>query len=161
MKQQCIEGNYDFLLSFQDCLRFIYKDETKWVENRKPEKYIVQIIPPGFSNSIDVEVNTEGQNIISKDGEVLQLIDGIYCFKVESCGTIYKRYIGVACKLQCKLNTLISKADIKTKKDFENISNIKFLLEGFYINARLEKSETAIKFYKLAEKELNCYKCNC
>lgn len=161
MKATCIEGNFNFFLSFLDCETFSYQDNSLWVENRKPEKYTVQVIPPGFSTFIPLEVKTEGITILEKDGEKLQLIDGIYCFKVDNCGTIYTKYEGVACRLQCKLNYLISQAELSDIKDYENIQHIRFLLDGFYENAKLNKPEKALKFYHLAEFELSCAKCNC
>ena len=161
MTHKCIGGNFDFLLSHLDCKTFTYQDISNWVNNEKPEEYIVQIVPPGFSDSIDILIETDKVNILKVDNKNLQLIDGIYCFKVNNCGTLYSRYEGVACKLKCKLNYLISQADINNIKDFNEIEEVRFLLNGFYENAKLNKPDKALKFFNLAEDKLSCAKCNC
>lgn len=159
--KQYIEDNFDFKLTHIDCDTFLYEDLSSWVNDVKPEVYDLMIIPSGFSDTINVKINPDKINILINEGSNVKLKDGVYCFKVNNHGISYSKYIGVACILECKLNQLIAKAELRNYKDFEEISEIKFLLTSFHINVNLNKIEKAISFYNLAEEKLSCVKCNC
>ena len=159
--KQYIDGHFDFELTHKGCYSFFYKDLSTWVDNEKPESYILEIQFPGFSNYKEVSVKTDVINILKYNNENMKLIDGIYCLKYNNNGVEYIKQVGVACTLKCKLNNMISKATLENKEEYEKILKIKFYLESFYINSEVKKNEIATKFYNLAEEELSCIKCKC
>lgn len=157
MNCKCIKGNYDFNFSYKGCSTLIYQDLSTWVDNDKPESYEVQVKAPGFSLEQTITVRGEGQTII----DTKNWGDGIFCFKVDNCGTLYtKNHINL-CKLYCQLDHMVKQADLNDEKDFEEISHIQFLLDSAYLNARDNKLNKALEFFNLATKKLSCQKCNC
>lgn len=154
---KCIKGNYDFNISHKGCKTLIYQDISTWVDNERPESYEIKVKAPGFSIESTFQVNGEGITQIDTGSWG----DGIYCFKVNNCGTIYtKNYINL-CKLNCQLDHMVKQANLNDPKDFEQITHIQFLLDSAYLNARDNKPEKSIEFFKQAAKALSCQKCNC
>lgn len=87
--------------------------------------------------------------------------DGIYCFKVENCGVTYSKSIANTCELDCKLDHMISQADLDDETVFKKIQRIQFLLDSIKINADLNKPKKALEFFNLATEELSCINCKC
>jgi hypothetical protein len=85
--------------------------------------------------------------------------DGIYCFKVETCGDSYTRHKAITCTLYCQLDTLISKAD--TDENWNVINEISNLIISIEKAAELGKHKQANDLYKIANKKLSRLECSC
>mgnify|MGYP001483834900 CR=1 FL=1 len=154
---------FDFVINTYDCKAIIITDLTNWMEGDGyiiPETFDITINLPNKSTVPGSFRANSTTKIFAKDlggGECLQ--DGIYCFKVESCGYYYSRNKAVVCTLMCKLDNYISKAD--KDEDWVNITKLSNLIDSIEINAEMGQELTAKELFKIVDKELNKHSCTC
>ena len=154
---------FDFNLESLDCKTLIFTDLSNWMEEEPyilPSKQEVEVTLP--SGSI-ITLNFNPKSVTKFTGEELKAKDclpnGIYCFKVESCGHIMSRHKAVVCKLECKLDNLIAKAS--RSEDWDVIQEISNLILSVKINTEIGKHQLATELYKIADKKLTRLDCEC
>ena len=163
----CIKGesgnSFNFKLEPIDCETLIFTDLSDWMDDDNyvvPISYPITITTP-TKQQVELVI-APGSNTVIRGSDLKQgtcLLDGIYCFTIETCGIKYSRHSAIVCTLDCKIDTLISQA--QDKEDFDKISEIKNYTESAKINSRLGKPKKANEMFKLAEKELNKLNCDC
>ncbi len=168
MNCACIRGTgrkFDFYLELLDCDTLVFTDLSNWMDEdyyEIPEEYPMTIT---FPNGTKKQVNFKPKSTtIFTSGElgIGCILDGVYCFTVESCGYTYSRNDGVVCSLQCKLDTLTSSMDISPTYGKELLSKIETLsvyMKAFQSNARLGKINKAVSLFKILSKELEGVDC--
>lgn len=166
MNCSCIKDTaqaFDFHLESLDCKTLIFTDLSNWMLE---EPYVVPAVH-------DVQITfPEGQTILTEfRGESITKYtaegfgigkcfpDGIYCFKVESCGYNYTRHKAVTCTLYCQLDTLISKA--ATDEDWSVIEELSNLIISIKKAAEMDKHKQANELYSIASKKLSRLECSC
>jgi hypothetical protein len=168
MNCSCIKGNYRFNITTQSREFFIYEDISDWMIEEYyyiPEKYELQVLLPGASDYTALEVFTNRVNMISpKDLGLPSMVfsDGIYCFKVDNCGTTYKRLYAFTEKLECGIKKLLLRA-IQTKRDFdfEQVNRLNLMIEATKISALNNNVIKAQSYYDYVKRELNRLDCLC
>ena len=165
MNCSCIKGNYDFILQSKDCSRLTYQDLSDWmIEDyyNIPDTYNVDVLIPGRKSSINIPVNTNGVTVITPETLGLKskcIVDGVYCFTVENCGTVYKKSIAVTYQSQCCLDNLVITAS--TKRDLDTVKYLQMMLDGVHINAKFDNIEEAHKQLSFIVTSLESLDCNC
>ena len=151
---------FDFSINTYDCKTIIATDLTNWMDGdgyQIPENYTVTVTLP---NQAKVDVSFKGGSttkISSKDLSGHEcLLDGIYCFRTESCGYNYSRSKAVVCTLRCKLDNLISKSD-----DYEEITKLSNMIDLIEVDAEMGRELNAKKLFKIVDKELDRHSCTC
>ena len=167
MPCSCIKDTkqkFDFHLESLDCKTLIFTDLSNWQEEVPyiiPEKLDIEItLPSGQTRQVSVTPKTTSK--ISLDDLSLSkkcLPNGIYCFKTESCGYTMTRHKAVVCKLYCKLDNLIAKA--QTEEDNAIISELSNLIKSIEINTEIGKHQQAVEIYKIVDKKFSRLHCEC
>lgn len=165
MECSCIKGNYDFILQSKDCSRLTYQDISDWmIEDYYaiPDTYTVNILIPGRKEGLDVAVNTNGVTVLTPEDLGLKskcIVDGVYCFTIDNCGTVYKKSVAVTYQVQCCLDNLVVKSS--TKRDLETIQQLQMMLDGVHINAKFGNIIDAHKQLAFIQTSLESLDCNC
>jgi hypothetical protein len=159
---KCFGGYYGLLLSHTDCRSLLYEDLSTW-EN-SPGPYQVGIRVPGNSEYAIVNIDPTKVNKITTVDLGIGIVDGIipdgiYCFRVDNCGTVYEETRAVLCNLFCKYDSMVASAG--SDAEFEHLGKIRYYLDAIAENARRNKTDKAQYFYKKATELLNCVNCNC
>ena len=169
MKCSCIKNtaqSFDFHLESLDCKTLIFKDLTNWMEE---EPYVIPTTFPitiTLPNGKVVNTTFNPKSITHYTGSMLEtttcLPDGIYCFKVDSCGYNYSRHKAVVCKLECKLDNYIAKVSREDDDEaWEKITEISNLINSIKVNAEIGKHKVANDIYKIVTKKLDRLECSC
>lgn len=160
----CIRGVYDFRLESFSNKAFLYQDLSDWMEEYdKPETYFVTLSVPGSTNSVNLEMYTQGVNVIKpfeigltgKDG-----IDGVYCFTTKSCGVTYTKARAITYTLDCKLDHMIAQG-IRNPAQLKEAREVGDYIKAIHYNAERNFVDEAKFFYKLASDRLICKNCQC
>lgn len=166
MNCDCIKGLYNFEFYALDCKHLIYQDMSDWMQEEHyvfPDTYEVKISLPGFPNAVTLDLKTQCLNkltsleLFGQDG--MYLPEGIYCFEVTSCGRKYTRSAANICRLECKWDHMV--IQMKDQEDLAKVNMIRFHLDQVLFNAKDNKVNKAMDFFKIAQRELECIKCNC
>lgn len=167
MPCSCIKDTnqaFDFHLSSLDCKNLIFTDLSNWQEEVPyviPDSLEVEItLPSGTTKTVSVKPKTTSK-ISLQDLSLSKkcLPNGIYCFKTISCGNTMTRHKAVVCKLYCKLDNLIAKAE--TKEDNIAISELSNLIKSIQVNTEIGKHQQAIELYKIVDKKFSRLQCEC
>jgi hypothetical protein len=156
----CITGDYNFYVDSLDKDTIVYQDLSNWmVEDGYdvPEQYIVEITPPATSKSYSINIKTGQLNRLTEK-EIGTLKDGIYCFKVTSCGQDYTRSKAIFPKLECCISQLWATLD---SNKYDQINEIESHLKLVEINAELNNIQLAQSELKITKKLLENLKCDC
>lgn len=149
----CIKGRYDFKAEAFNENTILYTDLSEWVEEPNysiPKTYTLEVIFPLKSDGHSFEVQTNVVNKINKEC----VMDGLYCFKVTSCGKEYTKYKALFPKLQCKLDNAI-------------LQESKYAIEAAYqlnlvsVHAEIGDYEGAKSALRIAESLLSHIDCKC
>jgi hypothetical protein len=156
----CIKGSYDFVVTEINCDKVLYQDLSVWMEGENytlPPTYkldIYDIDNQGTTTTLlqTIDVNTKGITDIAK-----YVKDGVYEFRVVSCENTYKRWVGIAPKLQCCLDRYLASSEYDEKKYTEADR----LLKGVRTTALFNQPAEAIAFYKMAKRLVDKLNCDC
>lgn len=169
MSCACIKKHYDIYLSYKDCKTLVYEDQSEWMDgenyDNRPDTYVVSVYIPSKKKEYTLTLDPSKRNYITSvelfgTSTPTCLPDDIYCFTVESCGLEYKINRAFACRSECKIDELTSKA--KTTEDFKKLSFFRNLIEAVKVNSKLGKSETAKELLQVVTKKLKHLTCaNC
>lgn len=165
MNCSCIKGNYDFILQSMDCSKVLYQDLSDWMMEdyyTVPDTYSIEVLVPNRKSFVSLEVNANSFTVITPEALGLKskcIVDGVYCFKVDNCGTVYQKTVAITHQLQCCLDNLVVTAS--TTKDIENIKYLQMILEGIHINAKHGNIEEAAKQFSFLSISLESLDCNC
>lgn len=166
MSCSCIKNNnYDFSLSYPSCYSLIYSDLSEWMTGEHyviPDIYTIEITPPEYSTK-SISVKTFGATKITSNdlfgAEGLCISDGIYCFKIDNCQDILTKYKAITCKLECRKDNLVLKAN--SSEDWENVRKVESLIYSIHANANNGNYREANSEYKFAKKILDNLNCDC
>ena len=168
MNCACIRGTgqkFDFYLDLLDCDTLVFTDLSNWMEEdyyEIPEEYPMTITFPNGSKKT-VNFKPKSSTIFrSSDLGVGCILDGIYCFSVESCGYEYHRNDGIVCSLECKLATLSGQIDISLvygKDLLERVERLSTYMDAFKTCARQGKINKATSLFKILARELASVDC--
>lgn len=156
----CIAGVFNFFAKAADKKTIIFQDQSAWMEGEgydSPSEYLVNVIPPASSKTYPVAIKVGQVNRLTET-QFGTLKDGIYCFKVETCGVPYTRSVALFPKLQCCIKQLWATSD-KSKHD--DIREIEYHLNQVSINAELNNIQLADSELKITKKLLENIKCDC
>ncbi len=169
MNCSCINGKYRINVTSFSQDFFIYEDISDWMTDSYyiiPDMYTVNILPPGSSKYISVDVYTNRSNMI--DSKILfgtnecNIPDGIYCFKVDNCGVVYSAYAAITEKLECGIrNILINAIQTNRKDEFELVNRLQLMVDGIKVFARMNNLQDARSAYDYVKKTVYQLKCNC
>lgn len=157
------DQGFDIIINTYSCKSLVITDVTNWMDDDTyviPQSHTVTVVLPNTSEvNIEIKPNSTSK-VFAKDlngGECL--LDGIYCFKTESCGYSYSRNKAVVCTLRCKLDNYISKA--QTNEDWDNITRLSNLINLIEIDAEMGNEINAKDLFKIVDKELDKHSCTC
>jgi hypothetical protein len=156
----CIKGNYSFYVEALDKDTLIYQDLSEWMEGDSyefPTTYEVTIIPPASATGTTLELLVSSTNKITSE-HIGAILDGIYCFKVESCGVEYKRSIALFPWIECCVKQAWATLD---QSYADQIREIERQLKLSKINSELNNVKFANSNLKIAKKLLENLKCDC
>ena len=168
MECSCIKGLFRFNITTHNSEYFIYEDLSDWMTEEYyiiPEKYTIEILPPGYSEFKSLDVYTNRVNMITPTDlgvNSFLLSDGIYCVRVTNCGTTYKRNIAITEKLECGNKKLLLQA-ISTKKqlDYDLVNKLNMMIDSIKIYASRDMPIEAQKLYTYVKNELDRLNCIC
>ncbi len=166
MDCSCIKGNYDFILQSLDCSRLLYQDLSDWmIEDyySVPDGYTIDVLIPNRKQSVPIYVAANKEATVITP-EMLGLnskciVDGVYCFSLVNCGSVYKKSIAVTYGIECCIDNLIVTSS--SKRDEETIKYLKAMLQGAKINAKFGNVEEAHKQIQFITTSLSSLDCNC
>lgn len=156
----CIKNNFSFHAEAIDRKTIIYQDLSDWMEGDSytlPTMYDVEVVPPGQSSGIILSLLVTSTNKITKD-DLGRILDGIYCFKVESCGKKYIRSVAIFPYIECCVKQAWASLDVSYA---DQIREIERYLKLTKINAELNNVKLANSNLKIAKKLLENLKCDC
>lgn len=158
----CIKGRYNFEVLASDRKNIIYQDLSEWMAGDHyllPDTYNLQIIPPGKKSPGAMVQATVGVSVRFTSEQLgFELEDGVYCFRVESCGVTYTRYKGIFPEIDCCL----TKARVllwETKR--EQIEDILEMLDSLKVKIELQDLTGAEDVLRIIKIKLYNLKCDC
>ena len=156
----CIKGFYNCTVKAVDLETIIYQDLSIWMEDANyqvPQEYTVKVSFPGRSEKVAFTANTKCSVSIPKD--VLGcLLDGIYCFEVESCGVTYNKNVAIFPNLRCCLK----QAKIEKWEEYKDeIRDIDAIIESVEASSSIGSFQTAAEGLKIAKAMLDNLHCDC
>lgn len=167
MDCSCIKdegGKFAFKLESIDCQTLAFTDLSNWNEEDNyivPDSYTITITKP---NGVDVDVSINPKKTTILKGSDLKtsicIPDGIYCFKIASCGVTYSRTKAITCIADCQLTEAIAKA-ASGELNLDLVIELNNYLHATIAAANNGQSEKAAGFYKILKKELNKLNCDC
>ena len=156
----CIKNNYNLWAIASDRKTILYRDLSDWMEGPnfdQPVQYIVNITVPGSFKEVPVVLDVFDVNPLTKE-ELGSIKDGIYCFKVLSCGIKYIRSKAIFPFLEC----CVKQAWATLEDIFEDkIREVEKHMELANINAELNNVRLASDNLSIAKKLLDNLKCHC
>ena len=161
----CIKGKYDFVLQSLDCSRLLYNDLSDWMVGENydpPSNYDVHILVPGRKNFVSKTVKPNSVTVITTEDLGLKskcITDGIYCFKVDNCGTIYQKNKAVTYRLQCCIDNLVITAS--TQKDLDTVKYLQMMIDGIHINSEHGNINEAVRQFEFVSIALDSINCQC
>lgn len=151
---------FDFVLSTYDCKGLVFTDTTNWMEEdgyAVPSEQELEIVLPNKSTVKTKFIPKSSTKFSSQELFGTKCLpDGIYCFKVESCGQKYTRNKAVVCTLRCRLDNLIAKSE-----DWETINKLSNLIDSIEVNSEMGMELNAKELFKVVSKELDIHSCQC
>jgi len=151
----CIKGDFNFKILASDFTDIIYQDLSEWMEGDHyllPESYFVEVIPPGKKTGDKYEVFVNHSSRI----KLPCVRDGIYTFRVESCGTIFERRVGIFPEMECCL----LKAKVQGF-DIDSLIEISYMIDELKIQIELGSTLSAKDTLEILNKKLRNIKCDC
>lgn len=127
-------------------------DWNKSVEYEIPNTFTVTISNDEVSKEILLKP-LQLNNITSKDTG-FKFCDGIYCLVTESCGVKYTRRFALLDKAECGVMKIAS-------KDFDLALKLRSYLDIIRNYSEFHDLEKAKEYYKILQKQLSLYDCNC
>jgi len=125
------------------------------------DKLTLTITPLSFGVPKTVEFILNKRNIYNSLDilglEDVCLRDDIYCISTVSCGVTYIINRAYLCNTLCKIEQLKAKA--KTTEDWEELREMKSLVEQIKTNSEFGKVTAASTLLKLLNKKLKNLKC--
>ena len=156
----CIRGNFNFYVEALDKETIIYQDLSDWMDEENyedPVSYDVTIIPPTKTKGVTLSLLVGSTNRLTSQ-ELGCFLDGIYCFKVTSCGVEYIRSKAIFPYLEC----CVKQAWATLYEQFEDqIREVEKHLKLAKINAEHNNVKLASKNLAVAKKLLENIKCDC
>lgn len=156
----CIRGNYNFYVEAIDKATIIYQDLSDWMDEDGyvvPSEYVVRITPPVESAGVDILMRVGHINRLT-EVELGCIRDGIYCFRVTSCGERYIRSKAIFPHIECCIKQAWATLGIEWQEKIEEVENH---LRLSSINAELNNVQLASKELAIAKKLLENIKCDC
>lgn len=157
----CIKGVYDFQVSAPNCDTILYQDLSDWMEGEHyllDKQYDLQVLRPGAKYPVVIENVPSGTSLrLDEDQLGFKIIDGIYCFTVESCGKTYIRRAGIFPNLEC----CFKRAKIDKPDRLMEISEIELLFQSVHRAIELQDVQLAKHTLNVVEKQLRNLKCDC
>ena len=157
-----VDKQYKFTIDYRDD-DILYTDYSKWTGSNNSnleDTYDITVIneETGLEKRINVGVGkTTPISCNSLFGTDCG-IDGIYTFRVESCGQVLERTEAIVPSLQCAYTKILLKPN-KTKKDKQDLLDIWFELEFIKSASRAGMTSQASEHFKTLTtiiKQLNC-----
>lgn len=156
----CIRGNYNVYVKALDKKTLIYQDLSDWMDEPRydlPETYTVTVIPPGESTGVSLELNIRNTNRISED-DLGCIKDGVWCFQTESCGTLYKRSVGIFYSIECCIRKAYA---TESDKSYKAIKEVEMFVTLAKSAVSINNIQEATEFLEIAQKKLDRIKCDC
>jgi hypothetical protein len=156
----CIKGEYDFTAHAPDCDNLIYQDMSEWMEGEHyllPKEYEVEVIPPGKKTGVRITSTYPNSVRSTTEERGFKILDGVYCFKVTSCGVSYLKRTGLFPNLEC----CISRAKILLPEKRQEITKAEQLLESVKTSIELSDIKTAQAMLQIVKRMVDNLKCDC
>ena len=160
---KCIAGFYDASIQSRGCKYVVYTDLSSWDD--LPGTYVLEVRPPGSSDyDFLIEVDAAKANKLTPDQLGVgpkegNLVDGIYCFRVNNCGSNYFKTFPILCNLYCMFDSMLATA--KYDHEFDRLKDIEYYIKSIEENSIRNKTEKAQFFYKKAYDLIGCKNCKC
>ncbi len=160
MDCSCLRGELSLNVKPLNCEALRLTDLSEWMNEDGyivPTSYPITITDP-TGIVIDASFIPTSENILSKE-TLGTLKDGIYCFSVDNCGTIYTFQVAITCNLECRLVSLYSKAE--EDEDFDLITKIERNISFIRANAKFNNVDKAKYWYDVTRRILDNHECDC
>lgn len=161
----CIAGEGRFRLKVEsfDCKHLWITDRSEWqVEGLYviPPEFVIEITLPGAKHGKEYVIKTGVENQI-KVSEATFINDGLYCFKVFTCGIKQTIFRAITCKLECCLRQLIHRADPGDKQIEDLITRARIWLDKIHLSAESGAKDVAVETLHMLRNELLKFNCDC
>lgn len=159
MDCSCIKGNFDVETLEVSSEKFTVTDVSDWMQEARysiPTEFGVEVIPPGSASGPTIQLVPFSSITVSK--EDVSIKDGVYTFKVESCGVTYLKHKLVLPRFRCCLDQAWAQLSDKFHTE---LLEIETYITGTDISVEFNQLDQAFSFFKIAEKLLNNLKCDC
>lgn len=159
MDCSCIKGNFDVETLEVAADKFTVTDISDWMQEVRytiPDTFGVEVIPPASSSGPTLQLEPARSVTITKDDIAMK--DGVYTFKVESCGVVYLKHKLVIPKMRCCLDQAwVQMSD----KYHAELLEIEKYIKGTDVSVEFNQMNQALTFFKIASKLLDNLKCDC
>ena len=148
-------------LNFKVEVDFVSEDSLNLLDvsdwNRSSEYKIPDTFTVTITNdevTKDITLKPLQLNNITSQQAGFKFCDGIYCLTTESCGTKYTRRFAILDKSECGVMKV-------AQKDFNLALQLKSYLDIIRTYAEFHDINKAKEYYKILQKQLVLYNCNC
>jgi hypothetical protein len=161
----CIaDKQYDFTIDYRE-KDILYRDYSTWTGSdlsNLEESYDITVInkETGLEKTIKVGVGKSTSISYEALSDTDCGIDGIYTFRVESCGQTLERTEAVIPSLHCAYTKLLLRPN-KTKKDEEDLIKIFIELDYLKSAARAGMTSQASEHFKILTTIIKQLGCSC
>lgn len=161
----CIKKHFDLYVGSTDCKHMVIDDQSVWMSSTGfniPEPFEVSVTSPSFRITKNITVNPDKRNIFSSIellGTIEEecLMDGIYCFKTNSCGVSYTINRAYLCNSRCQIDTIISSSKGELISELEDVE---FFYKSVEINTKLGKLNVATEMFEVLQSKLEKLGCD-
>ena len=166
IKCSCIaEEEFNFTLDYRGD-NLIFTDYSKWVtaKGNIPQEYYDLVIinkESGLEYKANVKLGLSTLIPLSslRSSQMCKQ-DGIYTFRVESCGMILEKTEAIIPSVNCAYTQLLLRSD-KTDQDWDNIYKVWMQIEMVKASSKEELLEQASEHFRVLSIILKQLNCNC
>lgn len=162
----CIANEqFKFTIDYRED-EILYTDHSEWITANglpKSEFYDIKVINKESGLETNIKVGVGKTTPISyKQLQASQAcgIDGVYTFRVDSCGQILERSEAILPSLQCAYTNLLLKYD-ENEKNTEDLMKVFIELEYIKSSARLGLLDQASQHFEILTKTIKHLDCGC
>lgn len=164
MSCACLKNDFNISVDSAGCRIMVLDDLSIWMNSEffvAGDKLTFKITPLSFGVTKEVDFIVNKRNLYNSLDilgiEDACLRDDIYCITTTSCGVPYTINRAYLCSTLCKIEQLKAKA--KTTEDWEELRELKSLVEQIKTNSEFGKVTTASNLLKILNKRLKNIKC--
>lgn len=163
MECSCIaNNNFDFVIEYKDT-HLLFIDKSEWVTPQYSDKKTTHpliIINQSKNKTFDIRINgTTKINYCDLPTNSICGPDGIYTFKIESCGEIFTRCEAIIQHVICSYSKLLISSSLEEyqTKVFPVFKEIEYIKAS----ARICDVETTQAHYNILKDMLTQLNCKC